>query len=533
MKRFGIMLDCSRNAVMKPLEILNFAKTIKFFGYNTLLLYTEDTYEIENEPYFGYMRGRYTAAELKQVVDFCDSIGIEVIPCIQTLGHLDGIFRNRVYKEINDCDNILLVGEERTYELIENMFKTLAKVYSSKYVHIGMDEAFMLGLGNYRRKNGSRNRLDIFKEHLQKVSSIAQSYGFKPLIWSDMFFRIANGTYYAEEPILSDETKASIPSGVGLVYWDYYHAEREYYEKMLSAHLSAGKEVWFAGGAWSWTGFASGNRRTVETAFPAMDAVKKFNVDNVFLTLWGDNGKECSFYALLPSLFAVKKHYDGETDADKIKAEFRSLTGEDYDAMFSLDEPNFVGGNRAVACNVCKHMLYNDPFNGIFDSVVKEGVDEEYKELAKKFEKAAKKSLRYGYIFASHAALCRLLSVKYSLGVRTRKAYEKRDKEELFRIAADYKKAEKFLRIFHAAFEKLWYNENKPHGFDVQDLRLGGLKQRLVSCRARLLSYVNGEIDSIPELDEKLLCWFGDGNDFRAGTPSFNKWSENATVNSI
>ena len=36
-------------------------------GYDTLELYTEDTYEIEGEPYFGYMRGRYTAREIKEI----------------------------------------------------------------------------------------------------------------------------------------------------------------------------------------------------------------------------------------------------------------------------------------------------------------------------------------------------------------------------------------------------------------------------------------------------------------------------------
>ena len=533
MKRFGVMLDCSRNAVMKPKEIINFAKIVRSFGYNTLLLYTEDTYEVENEPYFGYMRGRFSAAELKSVVKSCAAAGMEVIPCIQTLGHLDGIFRWQVYKEINDCDNILLVNEERTYELIERMFVTLGKIYTSKYVHLGMDEAFMLGLGKYRVKYGVRNRMDIFTAHLQRVCAIAQKYGFTPIIWSDMFFRMTNGTYYPEDPVISEQIKASIPHGVHLVYWDYYHAEQAHYEKMLNAHFDAEHDVWFAGGAWSWTGFASGNKRTEETMFPAMDAVKKFPVENVFLTLWGDNGKECSFYSLLPSLFAVKKYYDGERDSEKIKAEFYALTGEDYDAMRALDAPNFVGGNRAVACNVCKHMLYNDPFNGIFDLSVKDGVDREYEQWAKNFAQYAQTSKHYGYIFQSHAALCRLMSVKYALGARTRKAYANGDRKELLRIAGDYKKAEELLVHFHDAFEKLWFTENKPHGFDVQDLRLGGLRQRLISCRARLLSYARGEIDDIAELGETLLCWSGDGNASCAGTPSFNRWIENATVNGI
>ena len=37
-----------------------------------------------------------------------------------------------------------------------------------------------------------------------------------------------------------------------------------------------------------------------------------------------------------------------------------------------------------------------------------------------------------------------------------------------------------------AKFRILWYHDNKPHGFDVQEVRLGGLVMRLRSQRDRL-----------------------------------------------
>ena len=39
--------------------------------------FLEDTYQIDGEPYFGYMRGRYTKEELKDVVSYCNSIQIQ------------------------------------------------------------------------------------------------------------------------------------------------------------------------------------------------------------------------------------------------------------------------------------------------------------------------------------------------------------------------------------------------------------------------------------------------------------------------
>ena len=66
-KRFGVMLDCSRNAVMKVSKLKEFIDSLAKARYNTLELYLEDTYEVEGETYFGYMRGGYTIAEKTEV----------------------------------------------------------------------------------------------------------------------------------------------------------------------------------------------------------------------------------------------------------------------------------------------------------------------------------------------------------------------------------------------------------------------------------------------------------------------------------
>ena len=67
------------------------------------------------------------------------------------------------------------------------------------------------------------------------------------------------------------------------------------------------------------------------------------------------------------------------------------------------------------------------------------------------------------------------------------------------------KTLEKSIPAFHKAYEKQWFAENKTNGFDVQDLRLGGLLQRTKSCRKRLLDYVSGKIDRIEELECEIL----------------------------
>ena len=51
----------------------------------------------------------------------------------------------------------------------------------------------------------------------------------------------------------------------------------------------------------------------------------------------------------------------------------------------------------------------------------------------------------------------------------------------------------------------LFRSDNKPHGFDIQDIRLGGAMQRVLSCKERLEDYINNCVDRIPELEEPVL----------------------------
>ena len=64
---YCVMLDCSRNGVMNVSALKKFVKIISSMGYNAIMLYTEDTYEVVGEEYFGLFRGKYTIAEIKEI----------------------------------------------------------------------------------------------------------------------------------------------------------------------------------------------------------------------------------------------------------------------------------------------------------------------------------------------------------------------------------------------------------------------------------------------------------------------------------
>ena len=169
-------------------------------------------------------------------------------------------------------------------------------------------------------------------------------------------------------------------------------------------------------------------------------------------------------------------------------------------------------------------MFYNDLFLGIFDCTIDDGFEPDYDKCAEKL-KNFKNHPEFGYLFAHYENLCKFLQVKFTLGKRTREIYKSGDKKELAKLLLEYEDLYYKLEDFYETFKTLWFKENKPHGFDVQDIRIGGLKQRILSCRERIHDYVNEKIENIPELEEEIL------NEFSEKYCYFNKYSHNCTVN--
>ena len=507
-KHFGVMIDSSRNAVLKVSAVKKLIDSLQKMGYNTLELYTEDTFEVEGEPYFGYLRGRYSGEEIKEMDSYAMAHGIELIPCIQTLAHFTNPVRLPRFAEITDINDILLIDDPKTYEFIGRVFSSLAKNFTSRNVHIGMDEAHMVGLGKYLDKHGYCNRFEILNRHLEQVNSIAKKYGFTAHMWSDMFFRIAsNGEYYAHGVSVPQDVREKVPNDVALVYWDYYHTQKKEYDAMMTSHKEFGRELWFAGGAWTWAGFAPSTRFTRVSMKPAMQSVRENGIENVLVTMWGDNGGECSPFTQLQTLYAIRRYADGEFDEDKIANEFERLFGVSAYDFDLLELPDIVPDitDEKIFGNPGKMFLYSDPFLGIFDKALERHTVIPYGEYAKKLSVAKTHAGEYEYLFETAQKLCELMEVKAYLGLRTRKAYRSRDKEALHAICADYTVVIERLAKFTEAFTKQWYAVNKPFGFEVRCARLGGVRLRLEHCRERLQAYICDKINCIEELQEDIL----------------------------
>ena len=508
MKNLGVMLDCSRGAVYTEAALEKYIDALSKMGYNSLQLYTEDTILVQNEPYFGYLRGAYSVDEIKRLDSYAKSRGIELIPAIQTLAHLKGVTRWSEYASITDTGNILLMGDERTYALIENIVATCRKAYSSQRINIGMDEAFLVGRGRYADIHGNKNRMTAMLDHLKRVCEIADKYNFKPMMWSDMFFHIAGFDYRSDKlQEFTNEVIGLVPKNLDLIYWNYYTNDFKVFDAKLKTHKSFNNNVVFAGGAWSWTGITPHNIYSILNNGAALKACAENGIDDVIITEWKDDGAESSLFSVLPALMFAAENYRGNYDERDIKTKFEKIFGIDCDGFMSLDLPDLLDG-KYTSNNPTKYMLFSDPFLGWLDSTVDESKAGIFAQAKAEIDRYRNDN-NYGYIFETSSALCDMMSIKYTLGVRTRKAYQSKNKGEIAKIIIDYDELYKRVQTLYASFRAQWDRECKLNGFEHHDMRYGALLMRIQHCREILSEYVSGKRESISALDDNILPFNG------------------------
>ena len=527
------MCDCSRNAVAKIETLKSLVRHLAVMGYNSLGLYMEDTFEVDGYPYFGYLRTPFTKADLKELDAYAKAFGIELVPYIQTLAHFNTLVRHYVFEGLFDTGDILFVGKEETYAFIEALIKTCAECFSSRSINIGMDEAYMLGRGKYLDRNGFRPRFELMQEHLRRVLKICEKYGFKPMMWSDMFFAQSKTTQYGAGP--SKELIEQVPKGVELIYWDYAETEETHYHENIARHLAFGNKVGFAGGACKWHGFTPDNRNSFRSTLAAMRACKKQGIKRYVVTGWGDNGAECSQFAILPTLlYCARLNYGKEKEDAAFKRSFLTLTGMAFADFMSVDLNNRVDDEDGLSGRntANKYLLFNDILLGTLDTTVGEGWGERYAAHAKALKKAARRAGKWEYLFETQYRLADLLALKAEMGLQLRRAYQAGDQEKLSLLSKDLKVLKRRVGPFYQAFSYQWHLENRANGFDVQDLRIGALKQRIEVAIQKLQDYLSGKTADIPELEEKLLDHMGGGEVFEVDPDQCEfRWRRMTSVN--
>lgn len=497
----GMMLDMSRGGVMTVEAVKGMIDAHAALGLNLMMLYTEDTYTVPEAPYLGYLRGRYTEKELREMDDYAAESGVELVPCVQTLAHLEQFLQWDVNRDIKDNDCVLMIDEPKTYAWIRASLTALRRCFRTNRIHIGMDEAHGVGLGEYYQKHGAVNRFELLNRHLNRVVDICKELGFKPIMWSDMFYRLGskNNDYYDTDAVVPESAIAQIPD-VALCYWDYYHTDEQFYAGMLEGHRKMGKEVVFAGGIWTWSGILPHVRKTNATMYPALRACLKAGIGTVLATSWGDDGCETDYRLALNQLPIYSEHvWMGENctraEVERMGERLTGMSEACFNAMgaFYADDEDRRPG---------KGLFYCDPLypltEGLWDLTgYREGLEEGVKTLERHLDDSR---CEYAWL-AMRIALEKLNWVN-----ELRPAYLRGDKAVVLAMANEKLPAmrEVYVKMM-SVWREQWESGRKRNGWETICARLGAVIARLDDVQRILLRWADGTIERVEELDETPL----------------------------
>lgn len=505
----GIMFDCSRNAVLKPQALRFFFRKMALMGLNLGMMYTEDTYEVPGQPFFGYKRGRYTYDELKALDDYASLFGIELCPCIQTLGHLKRILHWPAYHHLRDNDEVLLADLDETYELLDQMIRAATAPYRSKRIHLGMDEAYGVGLGAHLTRYGYEDPHSVIGRHLSRVLGICDKYGLHAMMWSDMYFHL-DGRNYHSPGLPSEKAKAAVDPRITLMYWDYYQPKEEAYADALYKHAQFPAPTVFAGGIWTWIGPAPDYPTTLQNTVSGLTACAKANIPLALATAWGDNGGECNLTAALLGLQLYGElTFRPDYDEDELARRFRRCCHADAQAFLDLSLLNYMPGmkdNPSDPVNACKFMLYQDPLIQLFEAdTAGYAMAEHFGSLVTRYARYALENPDYALLFDFYTALANSLALKCVWHEQAGDAVRSRNREQAAALADGIPATVEALDTLRVVWRRLWESTNKPNGFEIIEVRMGGIAARMATAGEKMRAFALGQVDTIPELEEQAL----------------------------
>ncbi|HSB14615.1 MAG TPA: glycoside hydrolase family 20 zincin-like fold domain-containing protein [Bryobacteraceae bacterium] len=250
------------------------------YKINTAVFEFEDKFQYTRHPVLS-APGALTHEQVRQLVQTATKYHIEIVPLVQTLGHVSFIAKHPEFQHLREVPKSnwqLCPLKEGTFGLIREMLDELLDVVEpAKHVHIGGDEARELGMGpECRAKWGDKAPVESYKLWLTFVCDLLKKRGKTAIVWDDMFLRHFNAA-----------DMARLPDNLIYMRWDYDAGKFVDRDKLI---LNLKYPVWVATAAQTMTPIFPDQRlRVYNNANFIPDAVA-LGVKGVLNTAWEDEG---------------------------------------------------------------------------------------------------------------------------------------------------------------------------------------------------------------------------------------------------
>lgn len=496
MRHLSISLDVSRNALYKVSSLKKLLAQMAALGYTELYLYMEDVYEVVNHPAIGYMRGRYSIEELKEVVLFGRDLGLDVIPCIQTLGHFEQIFHYNYYKDIKDGIANLMVDHEKTYQLIESMLVSLRQAFSTSKIALGMDEVHSLGRGGRIDVFGYEAQPSQFIRHLNKVVDLCKKHGFDaPMIWSDMLIKMhaKSYTYRDTDVTLDPNIINQLPKDITLCYWDYDTTDKAFLEEMMQVHKRFSRKLMMASGLRAYFVSYYDHEHSNKNMQAMLDVTASNQIETHLLTIWKDDGAYCNPTSYL---YGVERLAAMAYESTLTVALFTCVFGQ-------KDAPMLTLGKLGQLNQAPTSLLFDDPLQGIYMNNEMQKNPTFFEDTIQGIQTLIEEVHSLPRDEFTEEALLYLTLIKDKTLLREKLIthYQSSSYHEALTLLPFVDALKQTLLQYEQAFRKTWLMTFKPYGLDVMQERFGYVYFRLEETKRVIKEWAITH-EPIPFLEE-------------------------------
>ena len=184
----GIMLDVSRGKVPSPhtlREIIDLCARTKL---NVLMLYTEHTFRFRRHPKIGAEDSPLDAETMRELDAYAAARCVELIPCLQSLGHMSHVLEHEEYKHLDETSDgwTLSPAEPGTYDLLRDLYDEYLPNFRSSWLNANCDEPWDLGRGKSKAREEQLGPGGVYLEHVGRLKELAAANGKRTMIWSDV-----------------------------------------------------------------------------------------------------------------------------------------------------------------------------------------------------------------------------------------------------------------------------------------------------------------------------------------------------------
>ncbi|MGE9270515.1 MAG: family 20 glycosylhydrolase [Verrucomicrobiales bacterium] len=166
---------------------------VEVFGqmrFNMLVVEWEDMFPWTFDPTLRHP-AHYTPEQVKAFSNRCTELGIEVIPLVQCLGHLEFILQHEGYHHLAECPDFsdtLHPLQKGSLDLVLRMVDdVLSLMPDVQHFHLGGDEAWSFGSSPdsklYIEQHGKPS---LYLKHVQPILDSLRLRSIRPLLWHDM-----------------------------------------------------------------------------------------------------------------------------------------------------------------------------------------------------------------------------------------------------------------------------------------------------------------------------------------------------------